>query len=109
MPVNLLIQVPDSIKVWQPFLLRFFMGMIDKLDRNSHKQTPRMETLPRIMELLKDEIEEFESQLEEDRFNENSLVELMDQANFAFLAYVALRMEGVEHEAEKSNPQSSRG
>lgn len=97
MPVNIIVQVPDSIKVWQPFLLRFFEGMIAKLDKNSHKQTPKLETLPRIMELLKDEIAEFEEQLEEDRFDENSLIELMDQANFAFLAYVALRMEGVEH------------
>jgi hypothetical protein len=103
MPVNLLIEVPDSIKTWQPFLLRFFKGMMDKLDKNSWKQTPKLETLPRIMELLKEEIEEFESQLEEDRFNENSLVELMDQANFAFLAYVALRMEGVKHGSEESH------
>ena len=106
MPVNLLIAVPDSIKPWHPFLLRFFQGMMAKLDKNSWKQTPKLETLPRIMELLKEEIEEFESQLEEDRFNENSLIELMDQANFAFLAYVALRMEGVQHEPKESTPQS---
>ena len=101
MPVNLLIQVPDSIKVWQPLLLDFFKGMITKLDKNSHKQTPRLETLPRIMELLMDEIAEFEAQIEEDKFDENSLIELMDQANFAFLAYVALRMEGVKHNGPK--------
>jgi hypothetical protein len=97
MPVNVLVQVPDSIKVWQPLLLDFFTGMIAKLDKNSHKQTPQLESLPRIMDLLKDEIVEFETQIEEDRFDENSLKELMDQANFAFLAYVALRMEGVRH------------
>ena len=100
MPVNLLIEVPDSIKTWQPFLMRFFQGMMAKLDKNSHKQTPRLETLPRIMELLREEILEFETQIDEDRFNENSLTELMDAANFAFLAYVALRMEGVKHGSE---------
>jgi hypothetical protein len=52
------------------------------------------------MDLLVEEIVEFENQLEEDKFNENSLVELMDQANFSFLAYVALRRQGVKHEPE---------
>ena len=97
MPVNILVQVPDSIKAWQPFLLRFFEGMIAKLDKNSWKQTPQLESLPRIMELLMLEIDEFNEQIDTDKFDENSLTELMDQANFAFLAYVALRMEGVEH------------
>lgn len=97
MTVKIEVEVPDSIKLWSPFLLMFFRGMLAKLDKNSHKQTPKLETLPRIMELLREEIEEFMVQLDEDRFDENSLIELMDQANFAFLAYVALRMEGVEH------------
>ena len=97
MPVNILVQVPDSIKTWQPLLLKFFEGMIAKLDKNSYKQTPQLESLPRIMELLQDEIDEFMEQIDMDKFDENSLIELMDQANFAFLAYVALRMEGVEH------------
>jgi len=101
MPVNVIVQVPDSIKTWHPLILRFFEGMIAKLDKNSWKQTPKVESLPRIMEMLKDEIEEFEEQLEMDKFDENSLIELMDQANFAFLAYVALRMEGVEHAGPK--------
>lgn len=97
MPVALMVEVPDSIKVWTPFLTHFFQGMMRKLDKNSYKQTPQLESLPRIMELLQGEIKEFMVQLDEDRFDENSLIELMDQANFAFLAYVALRMEGVEH------------
>jgi hypothetical protein len=85
-------------------MIDFFDGMMKKLDKNSHKDTPTKETLPKIMDLLREEIKEFEEQLYKDRFDENSLIELMDQANFSFLAYVALRMEGVKHEAP-SDPQ----
>jgi len=69
-----------------------------KLDKNSWKETPTKQTLHAIMDLLVEEIIEFEKQIAEDRFNENSLIELADQANFSFLAYVALRLEGVQHE-----------
>jgi hypothetical protein len=104
MTVMITIEVPDSIKVWAPFLLKFFQGMMMKLDKNSHKKTPTLESLPRIMDLLRGEIKEFEDQWEMDKFDENSLIELMDQANFSFLAYVALRMEGVEHGNKEGNP-----
>jgi hypothetical protein len=97
MPVNIIIQVPESIDKYRPMLLDFFNMMLMKLDKNSHKDTPTMETLPKIMDLLLDEIIEFEEQIGKDKFNENSLVELADQANFSFLAYVALRTQGVEH------------
>ena len=100
-----LITVPDSLEQWIPLLQDFFIGMMAKLDKNSHKDTPTKETLPKIMDLLREEIKEFEEQLYKDRFDENSLIELMDQANFSFLAYVALRMEGVKHETT-SDPQS---
>jgi hypothetical protein len=92
------ISIPDSLKDWDVLLCDFFIGMIHKLDANSHKQTPTKESLETIMTLLVDEIIEFEAQIYKDRFDENSLIELMDQANFAFLAYVALRNEGVSHE-----------
>ena len=65
--------------------------------KNSHKETPTVASLETIMDLLVEEISEFEEQVAKDKFDENSLIELMDQANFSFLAYVALRMQGVEH------------
>jgi hypothetical protein len=71
--------------------------MIEKLRKNAHKETPTKESLKRIMELLILEIIEFEDQLIKDKFDENSLIELCDQANFSFLAYVALRLQGVKH------------
>ena len=100
MPTNILVQIPDSLRDWHPLLLDFFKGMIRKLDKNSHKKTPTIASLETIMTLLVDEIIEFEVQVAKDKFDSNSLVELMDQANFAFLAYVALRAEGVKHEEE---------
>jgi hypothetical protein len=108
MSTRIVVQVPQSLSAYHSLLHDFFEGMIMKLAKNSHKDTPTKESLPKIMDLLREEIREFEEQLAEDRFNENSLIELMDQANFAFLAYVALRMEGVKHEAP-SSAKSGRG
>lgn len=89
--------MPDSIGQHHAHLLRFFEGMIDKLHKNAHKDTPTAKSVGLMMSKLREEIEEFEVQLAENKFDPNSLIELMDQANFAFLAYVYLRMEGVEH------------
>ena len=100
MPTNLLVQIPDSIEKFCPLLLDFFNGMVKKLDKNSYKDTPTVKAIPEIMELLMLEIEEFEVQLQTNKFDENSLIELMDQANFSFLAYVALRKQGVKHESK---------
>jgi len=91
------LEIPESLKEWQPMLQDFFNGMMKKLDKNSHKKTPTINSLPEIMDLLELEIDEFEEQITTNKFDENSLVELMDQANFSFLAYVALRSQGVEH------------
>src|SRR5262245_46179016 len=98
MPTAIITEVPDSIHKYIPLLADFFKGMVYKLDKNSHKNTPTMESLQSIMDLLINEIVEFEQQINQDKYNENSLIELCDQANFAFLAYVALRIEGVQHD-----------
>jgi hypothetical protein len=89
--------VPDSISDYSDFLADFFDTMIYKLAKNSHKKTPTKESLSAVMDMLVDEIIEFEEQIVDDKFNENSLVELADQANFSFLAYIALRQQGVKH------------
>jgi hypothetical protein len=102
MSASITVQVPDSINNWTPLLATFFAGMIAKLDKNSHKETPTKESLQEIMDLLIEEICEFETQIHMDRFNDNSFVELMDQANFAFLAYVALRMEHERATSERT-------
>ena len=97
MTVFITLGVPEKIEQFSHLLQCFFEGMIVKLDKNSHKETPTVASLGDIMDLLIEEIVEFEDQLALDKFDENSLIELMDQANFAFLAYVALRRDGVQH------------
>lgn len=98
MTTRIVISIPPSLLSYQHHLKNFFDGMIKKLNENSHKQTPTEADIPQIIDYLIEEIDEFETQLKEDKFNENTLVELMDAANFAFLAYIALRLQGVEHE-----------
>jgi hypothetical protein len=56
-----------------------------------------VKSIPQILDDLQQEVIEFEEQMALNKFDENTLVELMDTANFAYLAYVALRMQGVEH------------
>lgn len=97
MPTNILLQVPDKLRQHHLHLYYFFKGMIDKLEKNAHKDTPNAKSVGLMMAKLREEIEEFEEQLADNKFDPNTLVELMDQANFSFLAYVYLRMGGVEH------------
>jgi len=93
----MVIHIPNSLNQYNDYLEGFFEGMMKKLDKNSHKETPTTKNIPQIIEHLLEEVHEFEDQLSLDKFDENTLIELMDVANFAFLAYVALRMQGVEH------------
>jgi hypothetical protein len=104
---TIIITVPASIEKYTDHLANFIDGMLRKLDKNSHKNTPTLKTLPAIMDNLREEIIEFEEQLAINRFDENSLIELMDQANFSFLAYVALRLQGVEHASHVDKIQLS--
>jgi len=93
----MMIHIPNSLNRYNDYLESFFEGMMKKLDKNSHKETPTTKNIPEIIAHLRAEIIEFEEQFVLDKHDENSLIELMDVANFAFLAYVALRMQGVEH------------
>jgi len=106
MPTNIIVQVPDSLRSYHSFLQDFFIKMIIKLDKNSWKETPTKANLHEIMDLLVDEVVEFESQIHKDRLDLNTFMELADIANFAFLAYVALRLEGVKHGDQESNAKS---
>jgi len=106
MTTRIVVSIPPSVLSYQHHLKNCFDGLVKKLDANSHKQTPTEADIPAIIDLMVEEIDEFETQLKEDKFNENTLVELMDAANFAFLAYVALRFQGVEHEREAPGKSS---
>lgn len=90
------VEVPVELHEFEPFLQNFVEGMLRKLYKNRHKKTPTLNSLPEIMDLLELEIDEFEEQIGTNKFDSNSLMELCDQANFSFLAYVVLRREGVK-------------
>lgn len=100
MPTNVIVQIPDNLRDYHSLLREFFEIMIYKLSKNAHKDTPTMETLPGIMDKLIDEVVEFEQQVWDNKHDPNSLMELADQANFAFLAFIVLRNEGVKYGGE---------
>lgn len=94
------VAIPPSLQKYRNNLRSFFEGMIRKLDLNSHKETPEREQVETMVELLKGELTEFEDQLALDKLNFNSLVEIQDVANYAFLIFVALRRDGTLTETE---------
>jgi len=98
---HIVIHIPKSLFSYHTHLQRFFEGMIRKLDMNSHKTTPTTDDIPAIITKLHCEIVEFQEQFITNKEDENTLIELMDVANFAFLAYVACRLQGVKHANRK--------
>ena len=94
MATNIVITIPNSLFKFHTHLKHFFDGMVYKLEVNSHKTTPTTADIPQIIDLMVGEIEEFAQQFNTDKTDPNVLVELQDAANFAFLAYVALKMQG---------------
>lgn len=89
------VNIPPTLAAYRHHLRDFFDMMVLKLHQNSHKNTPSTADIPRIVDLMRGEIREFEEQFAEDVNNPNSLLELCDSSNFAFLAFVALREQGV--------------
>lgn len=97
---NIAVSIPPSLSKYRSHLRLFFEGMIRKLDLNSHKSTPEREDIQTILTSLRAEIEEFEEQISRTKFDPNALTELQDASNFAFLAFVAMRNDGVLTETE---------
>jgi len=95
------INTPPSIVSLRNHLRDFLDIMVYKLHQNSHKTTPTRDDIPNIVNGIRREIEEFEEQVGENKDDPNSLVELADAANMAFLAFVALRNQGVKDVRER--------
>jgi len=87
------IKIDDKIAELREPLDEFIRAMTFKLIRNSHKQTPQKVELLSIIDRAREELAEFEAQVSLDKFDENSLLELADAANFCLLAYVVIRNE----------------
>lgn len=71
-------------------LEKFICLMIEKLNKNMHKQDKSF-TVPEAVELLIRELGEFLRQYMEDANDPNAEKELADMANFAFLIYMKLK------------------
>lgn len=95
------INTPPTLAGLQAHLRDFLDMMVFKLHQNSHKETPTRDQIPDIVAGIRREIEEFEEQLAAEKNDPNSLVELADAANMAFLAFVALRNQGVKDTRER--------
>jgi hypothetical protein len=82
------------LEVFEERLREFFQGMVYKLDLNAHKKTPDVTDIPSMVILLIEELTEFTKQFKHDKDDANTLIELFDTANFAFLIFLALRNRG---------------
>jgi hypothetical protein len=92
----LIVEVPPTLEQHKYLLEKFVESMVLKLHKNSHKETPTIKTVPEIIDLMMLEVDEFEEQFFENKDDPNALLELADVANFAFLAYFALRTQHAE-------------
>lgn len=88
-----ILTIPDGVHKWSKYVDEFIFMMMYKLEKNKYKNTPTKEDLEAIMERLRGEIKEFEEQIAINKFDRNSFLELADIANFAFIAYVAIRLQ----------------
>lgn len=86
--------IHPSLIPYESRLREFFQGMLYKLDMNAHKKTPEVVDIPGMTEMLLDELNEFTEQFVADSRNVNTVIELFDVSNFAFLMFLALRNKG---------------
>lgn len=98
---NIAVPCPPSLRAYREHLREFLSIMLRKLDMNSHKNTPTKRSVTAIVGAVLGELDEFLQQHAFDRHSENTLIELADGANLLFMAFVALRSEGVKTEKEK--------
>jgi hypothetical protein len=82
--------VPVQDKRMGKDLETFVERMAAKLNKNMHKNEGPV-TVPLLVELLTRELGEFLRQYMEDASDPNTLDELADIANFAFLLYMKVR------------------
>ena len=95
MTIDMCLELPEPLELLEERLREFFQGMLYKLSINAHKRTPETTDIPKMMEMLLAELEEFRVQFVEDREDANTIIELFDTANFAFLIFLALRNQGI--------------
>ena len=96
----IMVPVPPTLNAHRGALREFFAGMVRKLDLNSHKDVPGRQDVEMLLAGALREIAEFLEQYHSDKFDENTLVETFDSANFIYLTYMALRNGGTKTKLE---------
>jgi hypothetical protein len=99
------LDLPPSLEMMEERLREFFQGMLFKLDKNSHKNTPEIKDIPGMVAMLLDELAEFNDQFRVAKDDPNTLIELFDVSNFAFLMFLALRNQG--HADWRNTPEGT--
>jgi hypothetical protein len=92
---NITVPFYPTLDEYGTYYKEFITGMVLKLHKNSHKDTPNKTDIEGMIKLMEAEITELREQLSEDKYDTNSLMETFDVANFALLIFIALRREGV--------------
>ena len=95
------INIPPALLDMGPVLSEFMEAMIHKLNVNSHKDAVNEDDIDGLLEKMQEEIAEFREQRKQDIMDPNTLGELADTANFAFLLYAFLRSRGLQDMRER--------
>lgn len=90
------VDIPSDLEEYAPFMAGLLRLQVAKLYVNAHKATPERREIEIFIRRMREEIEELEAQLGENRLDGNGLLEIADIANFALLSFIALRNEQME-------------
>lgn len=95
--MDIKIRIPAELEEYAPHLEGLLLLMVSKLFVNAHKATPERREVEVFIRRMREELEELEEQLAENRMKGNALFELADVGNFVLLSYIALRNEQMEN------------
>lgn len=92
---SLRVNLPAALSAHGQTLSEFFNGMVFKLHVNVHKDEIVAKDVPKLIDLMIGELQEFKDQIAVDQNAENAGSELHDVGNFAYLLYWFLRRRGM--------------
>lgn len=95
------ISIPPAILDLAQPLAEFVGAMVHKLNVNSHKRAITDDDIDGLLQKMADEIDEFREQRQQNLQDPNSLMELVDTSNFAFLLFAHLRARGIRDTREE--------
>lgn len=100
----MLVNTPPAIGHMVPRLTEFIELMAGKLMVNVHKDDLVAKDIPKLLDRLAGEVQEFKDEIEaagDGEIDVNALEELADMGNFCFLLYKHLRDRGLKNVTER--------